>query len=152
MVQMKDRLEEFEKGITPTTFDNSSHSMENGKLRQALVRLKEASDRDFKQFKLKISELEMENSNLAGYPDQLKEAEENIELLMEQLEVTEQSTDMIEELTNKNLQLGETISELDEQIKGLEEFRDYAEQLEAFNAEEISILKDDIGTYDIPYY
>jgi dynactin 1 len=151
MVQMKDRLEEFEKGITPTTFDNGSHSMENGKLRQALVRLKEASDRDFKQFKLKISELEMENSNLAGYPDQLKEAEENIELLMEQLEVAEQSTDMIEELTNKNLQLGETISELDEQIKGLEEFRDYAEQLEAFNAEEISILKDDIGIYDIPY-
>lgn len=148
MAQLQEKIELLENKLHSDSSGSSfTTDIENTKLRQALIKLKEVSEQDLKIYKYKIIELEKENARLATYPDRLKESQENIDLLMEQLELAEKSGEIIEQLTNKNLELGETISDLEQQLKGLIEYKEYSEQLDAYNAEEISILKGEIGKY-----
>jgi dynactin 1 len=148
LAQLQDRFNSLQQGSSlgsPTS--DPSLSSENLKLKQALIKLKEVSEHDFKQFRQKIAELEKSNASMVPIA-KLKEAEENIALLQEQLDVAEKSSELIEELTNKNIEQGETIANLEAEIKNLTELKDYAEQLDAFNAEELSMLKEDLGTLE----
>jgi dynactin 1 len=149
LAQLQDRFNALQQGSTtlgsPTS--DPSLSSENLKLKQALIKLKEVSEHDFKQLRQKIAELEKLNASMVPIA-KLKEAEESIALLQEQLDVAEKSSDLIEELTNKNIEQGETIANLEAEIKNLTELKDYAEQLDAFNAEELSMLKEDLGTLE----
>ena len=138
-------MDALQQGSSALGTTDSALSSENIKLRQALIKLKEVSEQDFKQFRQKIADLEKFNASMVPVA-RLKDAEESIISLKEQLDVAERSSELIEELTSKNIEQGEIIADLEAEIKNLTELKDYAEQLDAFNAEELAMLKEDLGT------
>ncbi|KAL0482633.1 dynactin subunit 1 [Acrasis kona] len=140
---LQEKIEQLEGGST-----DQPQTIENVKLKEALFRLKDASEKDVESYKLKIAALESENNQIEGYKQKIEDFEEQVGILLEQLQLAEESEDVIEKLSSKNLQLTEELEELNDRLKASEELKDYSDQLQAFNEEEITLLKFEVEKKD----
>jgi len=105
--------------------------IENEKLREALRRLSDISTKDketIKQLAPTMQQLEDELRDLKAFK---RQAEENIELLRGKMDSMSDFERMIEDLTEKNLELKSKISEYQQEISDLEYAQEVNEELDA---------------------
>lgn len=112
-----------------TDLDENEVVKKNVQLQSALLKFRDLmSEQDEKIKKYESNEIISDSFREAQ--DQLKEAEEVIQDLRVQLDNALGSEEMIEDLTDKNLQLEEKIEELEETINELEELKTLNDELE----------------------
>ncbi|RHZ46581.1 hypothetical protein Glove_613g13 [Diversispora epigaea] len=128
----------------------------NDRLKEALVRLRDVSSENEVDLNKKIKNLEKELVSLQDIQvqydqtrNQLKLAELHIEDLKAQLDDAMNATDMLEELTDKNLLSGEKIEEQRLLIDDLEALKELNDELEESHIENEKQLQAEIDHKDI---
>ncbi|CAG8532048.1 11587_t:CDS:10 [Diversispora eburnea] len=128
----------------------------NDRLKEALVRLRDVSSENEVDLNKKIKNLEKELVSLQDIQvqydqtrNQLKQAELHIEDLKAQLDDAMNSTEMLEELTEKNLLSGEKIEEQRMLIEDLEALKELNDELEESHIENEKQLQAEIDHKDI---
>ena len=124
---------------------------ENARLRDALIRLRDMTQEQESALKEEIALLEEESEEL----DQLKgeydatktrllEMEAESEDLREQLEAALGAETMIEQLTDKNLEMTGTIEELRNTVEDLESLKELNDEIELSHVEDKKMLQQEI--------
>ncbi|EER29183.1 CAP-Gly domain containing protein [Coccidioides posadasii C735 delta SOWgp] len=130
----------------------------NERLREALIRLRDMTQQQEADLKSQIKELE---EDLEGYAalkaryestkEQLTVTEANMEELKQQVEALG-AEEMIEELSEKNMQYQEQISELKAAIEDLENLKELSDELEITHVETEKQLQDELDYRDSIYH
>ncbi|KAF2096387.1 hypothetical protein NA57DRAFT_58305 [Rhizodiscina lignyota] len=128
---------------------------ENERLREALLRLRDMSQEQESQLRDEILSLEEDVKDFSvvktQYDDtkaKLLECEADIEDLRQQLEAAMGADDLIEQLTERNLALGEQLEELRATIEDLESLKELNDELEVNHVEHEKQLQDAIDYKD----
>ncbi|EEP81666.1 predicted protein [Uncinocarpus reesii 1704] len=126
----------------------------NERLREALIRLRDVTQQQESDLKSQIKELEEDlegfNALKAKYEstrEQLMVTESNMEELKQQIEALG-AEEMIEELSEKNMQYQEQISELKAAIDDLENLKELSDELEITHVETEKQLQDELDYRD----
>ncbi|KAI5289104.1 hypothetical protein KEM54_004416, partial [Ascosphaera aggregata] len=113
----------------------------NERLREALIRLRDMTQQQEADLKKQVEELEADledysalKSNYEATKERLRVSEANMEDLKQQVEALG-AEDMIEELTEKNMQYQEQVTELKAVIEDLEHLRELNDELEVNHTE-----------------
>ncbi|KAK9481123.1 dynein associated protein-domain-containing protein [Lipomyces japonicus] len=148
----------FKKG-TSEERDESTWSQiqgQNDRLKKALIMLRDTTDETEKSLRAEINKLQRDVDSLQNVQKEyditiskLKNAEEIIEDLRQRLDLAHGAERMLEEITVKNLNLGEQIEELRSTIQDLETLREINEELESNHAEAFKQLQEDIDYRDL---
>lgn len=127
----------------------------NGRLREALLRLRDVSQEQESQLQAQIRELEMDVRELGSTKEELDrqtassdQARSTIDELRQQLETAQGAEDMIEDLTDKNMSLSEKIEELKGVIDDLESLKELNDELELNHIETERQLQEEIDYND----
>lgn len=132
----------YEKPIQPGDEERSSVAFvqlekQNERLKEALVRLRDMSSETERNQKARIAELEKDNNSNEDLCTQLEEvrsdlvdAEIQIEDLKQQLDSALGAEEMLEQLTEKTLTMGETIEEMRIHIEDLEAIKEMNDEME----------------------
>ncbi|ODO01512.1 hypothetical protein I350_06332 [Cryptococcus amylolentus CBS 6273] len=130
----------------------------NERLKDALIRLRDMSSEAEKDHKTKMAELERELTsqeelitNLELAEAKLSNAESQIEDLKLQLDDALGAEDMLEQLTDRNLQLSERLEEMRATIEDLEALKDLNDELEEGHVETEKQLSEDIEALEIAF-
>ncbi|WVQ80521.1 hypothetical protein IAT38_002626 [Cryptococcus sp. DSM 104549] len=125
----------------------------NERLKDALIRLRDVSSEAEREHKTKMAELEKELtsqddlfSQLELAEAKLSNAEAQVEDLKQQLDDALGAEDMLEQLTERNLQMGERIEEMRVTIEDLEALKDLNDELEENHVEAEKQLNEEIDT------
>ncbi|KAI9665660.1 MAG: hypothetical protein M1821_003594 [Bathelium mastoideum] len=123
----------------------------NGRLREALLRLRELTQAQEEDMKNRIEELENDVKDLSTVNEEYQIAKEkilqseaDIEDLQQQLEAALGAEEIIEELTERNQALTERIDELNAQIEDLENLKDLNDELEINHVEAEKQMQEEI--------
>ncbi|WEW57289.1 hypothetical protein PRK78_002754 [Emydomyces testavorans] len=129
----------------------------NERLKEALIRLRDMTQQQEADLKSQIKELE---EDLEGYnalkakyestKEQLMITESNMEELKQQVEALG-AEEMIEELSEKNMQYQEQISDLKAAIEDLENLKELSDELEVTHVETEKQLQDELDYRDSIY-
>ncbi|KAI9883914.1 MAG: Fructose-2,6-bisphosphatase [Watsoniomyces obsoletus] len=127
----------------------------NERLREALVRLRDMTQQQEEELKEQVKSLEEDVQELSGVKGQLesaegklKAAERNIEELRQQLETALGAEEMIEELTERNMNMSEEISELRAVIEDLESLKELSDELELNHVETEKQMQEEMDYRD----
>ncbi|WWD18419.1 hypothetical protein CI109_102869 [Kwoniella shandongensis] len=114
----------------------------NERLKEALIRLRDVSSEAERDYKAKVAELEKELTSQEDLLSQLdlteaklNNAEAQVEDLKQQLDDALGAEDMLEQLTERNLQMGERIEEMRVTIEDLEALKELNDELEENHVE-----------------
>lgn len=152
--QMKKQYAQENDDTTDTSAANealSENIFERNKLLEtALVKLRQVSDEKENELVGKIQSLESETVSLKEYQDKyqvvsndLEQAQLFIQDLKAQVDSSLEATELIETLSEKNINLNEENTKLRETVQELEDLRDIANDLEeAHNQSEKELHKD----------
>ncbi|KAI8984000.1 dynein associated protein-domain-containing protein [Mycotypha africana] len=128
----------------------------NERLKEALLRLRDATAEQENELQQKIKILEQENHELDEYKSQyeknlerLADAEATIEDLKLQLDDALGAEELVEQLTEKNLNLTERIDELNATVEDLEALKELADELEENHIETEKQLQAEIDHRDM---
>lgn len=141
--------------LTEDMSDDAKHAAghyrlqtENDRLKEALLRLKEITEEEEEKLKSRVKELETDVALLdelrevtSDLKNQTIEQEATIDLLRQQLDATNASEEIIEELSEQNQQLKEQLSERDIIIRDLENLKELNDELEAHHIEQANDLR-----------
>ncbi|KAI5303661.1 hypothetical protein KEM56_007319, partial [Ascosphaera pollenicola] len=122
----------------------------NERLREALIRLRDMTQQQETDLKKQVEELEADledysalKSNYEATKEQLRVSEANMDDLKQQVEALG-AEDMIEELTEKNMQYQEQVTELKAVIEDLENLRELNDELEVNHMETEKQMQEEI--------
>ena len=142
--------EEFDANIIKDLQEN------NDRLKMALMKLRDVSLDEKQSSSKRIKELEKENAVIPGMEEKLERlesalsiAETSIEELKEQLDAALEAESMIEEMTEKNMDLEQKVEDLQFSIDDLEALRDISEELEEQRAATEKKLRKDLNLKEI---
>lgn len=131
---------------------------ENSKLKEAVLKLRDINVRDKRELQeqahhvqIELQRVQATNAKLMALeslPEQLANARHSIAILKEQLEAAQAQDVIINRLTEKNLQMEEQVTTLQETIQELNELKQVSAELEAYNMEEIKTIKHEIAQKD----
>ncbi|KAJ3191687.1 hypothetical protein HK101_007497 [Irineochytrium annulatum] len=134
---MKEEAGEGGVGGESSSVDAKNLERQNERLKEALLRLRDASSATETELKDTITDLKSELTRLQeekGHRDRLEDqlfkAEVQIEELKESLDSVLGSEHMVEHLTEKNLELGEKLEEMKLTIEDLEALKELNDELE----------------------
>ncbi|KIR75777.1 dynactin 1 [Cryptococcus deuterogattii CA1014] len=123
----------------------------NERLKEALIRLRDVSAEAERDHKVKIAELEKVLTSQEDLISQLEfaeakltNAESQVEDLKQQLDDALGAEDMLEQLTERNLQMGERIEEMRLTIEDLEAIKELNDELEEGHVETEKQLNEEI--------
>nr|KIR89490.1 dynactin 1 [Cryptococcus tetragattii IND107] len=123
----------------------------NERLKEALIRLRDVSAEAERDHKVKIAELEKVLTSQEDLISQLEfaeakltNAESQVEDLKQQLDDALGAEDMLEQLTERNLQMGERIEEMRQTIEDLEAIKELNDELEEGHVETEKQLNEEI--------
>lgn len=129
---------------------------QNERLKQALIRLRDVTSETDHDQKRRISDLEKELSALAELQDsrdslasKLQASEAQLEDVKTQLDDALGAEEMLEELTERNLFLGEKMSEMAATVEELEALKELNEELEEVHIETEKQLQEEIDLKDM---
>ncbi|KAF7721130.1 hypothetical protein EC973_005377 [Apophysomyces ossiformis] len=124
----------------------------NERLKEALVRLRDAAAEQESELNQKIKRLEDETYELEDLKvqyqhtkEKLETADMQIEDLKQQLDDALSSEDLVDQLTDKNLLLNEKLEELQATVDDLEALKELADELEENHMETEKQLQAEIG-------
>jgi len=147
----KDRVEELETDLeiikaeiedggnegAATNYQIKQLEEQNSKLKEALIKMKDLSAAEKSQSQKLQKELEEKTKSLEGMTnkkkklaEQLQQAEELQDELKEQVDASLAAEEVVEHLTEKNLDLEERITDLQEQVQDLEAMNEMNEELQ----------------------
>jgi dynactin 1 len=128
---------------------------DNGRLREALMRLRDMTQEAEHELNDKIKGLEVDLRELSGVEEQfqtvkekLATSESNVRDLKEQLDVANSAEDVILELQERNHAQSEQIDELNAIIEDLESLRELNDELEINHVETEKEMQEDIDFKD----
>ncbi|KAG0172688.1 hypothetical protein DFQ28_009666 [Apophysomyces sp. BC1034] len=128
----------------------------NERLKEALLRLRDAATEQENELNQRIKSLEDENYELEDLKlqhqrikEKLETAEIQIEDLKQQLDDALGSEDLVDQLTDKNLILNEKLEELQATVDDLEALRELADELEENHMETEKQLQAEIDHRDM---
>jgi len=128
---------------------------QNERLKTALIKLRDVTTNQENEYKLKIQDLEEEISLLseskfdhAQMDKQLADANQQIEELKQLLNDAMGAEDMVEKLTEQNLDLNEKIEEMNVTIEELEALKELNDDLEETHIENEKQLQEEIELKD----
>ncbi|BEJ17135.1 hypothetical protein CspHIS471_0605360 [Cutaneotrichosporon sp. HIS471] len=123
----------------------------NERLKDAVIQLRDMLHDSEKEYKLKIHDLEKElssNTDLSGRFDlttaKLAHSEAQVEDLKQQLDDALGAEDLLEELTERNLQMSDKMEEMRATIDDLEALKELNDELEESHAESAKQLEGEI--------
>ncbi|KWU42651.1 hypothetical protein RHOSPDRAFT_20774 [Rhodotorula sp. JG-1b] len=129
---------------------------QNARLKEALLRLRDLTSENENEMKRKIENLEKEvdlTADLQGDLDnmavELDAAEAKIEDLRSQLDIAAEAQDMLEELTERNMQLQDDNEALKVDVEELEALKELADELEESHAETEKQLQEELDLRDL---
>ena len=158
---LREENEEFSKEVDPE--DRAARGWihlekENDRIREALMRLRDASQDQEADLRGTVKSLEQEVDELRTYREKhdevrgrLTAAEAQVEDLRENLETAVVAEDMIEELTEKNMSLTERIDSMKIEIEDLENLKELNEEIEQAHLETEKQLQDEIDYTEALY-
>ncbi|KAK4685386.1 dynactin 1, partial [Tremellales sp. Uapishka_1] len=159
---LKEENEEYDKPPTSGVEGERSSlafvqlEKHNERLKEALIRLRDVSSEAEREHKAKLGELQKDlnsqedlSSQLGRAEGKLLNAEAHIEDLKLQLDDALGAEDMLEQLTERNLQMSERIEEMRISIEDLEALKDLNDELEENHVEAEKQLQDEIDTLTI---
>ena len=127
----------------------------NDRLREALIRLRDMTEEQEAELKLQVQGLEADVQEMAAMKVQLDEtkgklhvSEERVDDLKQQLEVALGAEEMIEELTEKNINMSEQISELKATVEDLESLKELSDELELNHTETEKQMQEEVDYKD----
>ncbi|TKA71472.1 hypothetical protein B0A49_02952 [Cryomyces minteri] len=127
----------------------------NERLKEALLRLRDTTQEQEAELKVRIKGLEVDVQALRGVKEQyedskvkLLQSESDIEDLRQQLDAALGAEEMIEELTERNLNLQEQMDEMRNYIEDLESLRELGDELEINHAETEKQMQAEIDDKD----
>ncbi|PRP79192.1 hypothetical protein PROFUN_13072 [Planoprotostelium fungivorum] len=134
-------IENSSKSSAPEGEEITASSKElqeqNDKLKEALMKLRDLSVEEKKDREKRIKELEKENKSIPGLQEKvlklevdLEERTNEVEELKEAMDAAADSEAIIEELSDKKMNLEEKVAELQATIEELEEMRDISQEIE----------------------
>ena len=131
-------------------------SLQNEKLKEALLRLRELSQDRERELAEQVKTLEEENQLFAEYKQKytdaaeaLKLAESNVEDLRQQLEGALGAEEMIEDLTDENMQLKDEVKKLQDTIEESESLIEVLNELEVNHSESEKQLQEEVDYKDV---
>ncbi|ORX40158.1 dynein associated protein-domain-containing protein [Kockovaella imperatae] len=155
---LKEENAEYEKPVAGLDGEKTSLAYlqlekHNERLKEALIRLRDVSSDTDREQKSKIQDLEKELSSYEGLISRfemseakLGNAEAQIEDLKLQLDDALGAEDMLEQLTDRNLQMSERMEEMRATIEDLEALKDLNDELEENHVEAEKQLNAEIDT------
>ncbi|WWC88610.1 uncharacterized protein L201_003523 [Kwoniella dendrophila CBS 6074] len=158
---LKEENAEYEKPISGLEGERTSLAFvqlekHNERLKEALIRLRDVSTEAEREHKAKVSELEKEltsQEDLLGQLElaeaKLSNTEAQVEDLKIQLDDALGAEDMLEQLTERNLQMSERIEEMRITIEDLEALKELNDELEENHVEAEKVLNEEIASLTI---
>lgn len=129
--------------------------LENDRLREALVMLKEMTEQREQELKARIAELEDDSTHLesiklenASLLDRIQTSDVVVQELRQQIDAANEWEDILEDLSAKNQNLEERMVEQDLVIKDLESLRELNEELELQRMEEADEMRAELDAKD----
>ncbi|KAI0701257.1 dynactin [Cerioporus squamosus] len=129
---------------------------QNERLKEALIRLRDITSETEQEHRRRISEMEKDLTGLDGLQAEhesalikLQNAEVQIEDLKAQLDDALGAEDLLVQLTERNLMLGEKIEEMRITIEDLEALKELNDELEENHVETEKALQEEIDAKDI---
>ncbi|POM61565.1 Glycoside hydrolase, partial [Phytophthora palmivora] len=126
---------------------------ENNKLRAAVKMLHERASEEKAELSKKLRQAQRENAELVSLREEVEELttkknklETEAEELKEMLDVANAYETMVEDLTEKNLNLGEKLAELETTVQSLESLREVDQEMEHQHTEYEAELRDEIDS------
>uniref|UniRef100_M4C0L7 CAP-Gly domain-containing protein n=2 Tax=Hyaloperonospora arabidopsidis (strain Emoy2) TaxID=559515 RepID=M4C0L7_HYAAE len=126
---------------------------ENQKLRAAVKMLHERGSEEKAELSKKLRQVQRENAELVSLREEVEELttkknklENEAEELKEMLDVANAYESMVEDLTEKNLTLGEKLAELETTVQSLESLREVDQEMEHQHTEYEAELRDEIDS------
>lgn len=126
---------------------------ENNKLRAAVKMLHERASEEKAELSKKLRQAQRENAELVSLREEVEELsakkiklESEVEDLKEMLDLANAYESMVEELTEKNLNLGEKLAELETTVQSLESLREVDQEMEHQHTEYEAELRAEINT------
>ncbi len=127
----------------------------NERLRDALVRLRDITQQSEAELKAQVRSLEEDVQELSAVKkeheaakEKLKAAENTIDELRQQLETALDAEEMIEELTERNMNMGEHIEKLKATVADLESLREISDELELNHVETEKQMQEELDYKD----
>nr|XP_018262298.1 dynactin 1 [Kwoniella dejecticola CBS 10117]OBR84456.1 dynactin 1 [Kwoniella dejecticola CBS 10117] len=155
---LKEENEEYEKPVSGLEGERTSLAFvqlekHNERLKEALIRLRDVSTEAERDHKAKVAELEKELTSQENLFNQLElaeaklaNAEAQVDDLKLQLDDALGAEDMLEQLTERNLQMGERIEEMRTTIEDLEALKELNDELEENHVDAEKVLNEEIQT------
>ena len=127
----------------------------NTRLREALLRLRDMTQQQEAELNDQVYSLEEDVRELSTVKEQLemtklklKLSEEGVEELRQQLETALGAEEMIEELTERNMNMGERIGELRATVEDLESLQELSNELELNHVETEKQMQEEVDYKD----
>uniref|UniRef100_A0A673KQB6 Dynactin subunit 1 n=1 Tax=Sinocyclocheilus rhinocerous TaxID=307959 RepID=A0A673KQB6_9TELE len=134
---LKHEIEEKGSDGAASSFHVKQLEEQNGRLKEALVRMRDLSSSEKqehvklqKQMEKKNSELETLRAQKEKLQEEIKQAEATIDELKEQVDASLGAEEMVETLTERNLDLEEKVRELRETVSDLEAINEMNDELQ----------------------
>lgn len=129
---------------------------QNERLKDALIRLRDLTNETDSEQRRKISDLDKELASLSDIQSsyesvcaRLADSEVQVEDLKEQLDNALGAEELLEDLTERNLNLGEKIDEMAAIIEDLEALKDLNDELEETHVETEKQLQEEVDLKDL---
>jgi dynactin 1 len=124
---------------------------QNSRLKEALMRLRDLTAQDKLEHQRVVKDLEKAHSDLKAALEtrdkmqaEFKESDALVDELKEQVDAALGAEEMVETLTNRNLDLEEKLEELTDTVTDLEALRDLSEEQEELRAEVEHDLREEV--------
>lgn len=155
---LREENEELSQGMDPEQKTSAGWlqlEKQNERLRAALLRLREITSQTEEELKETVKSLEEENTELQKYKDdyettqaRLKASESAVEDLRQQLDTALGAEEMLEELTERNMNMGEQLDELRATVEDLESLKEIADELEINHIESEKQMQEELDYRD----
>ena len=123
----------------------------NERLREALIRLRDITQQQEADLRNQVAELQKDLQDFSGVYEECQETKESlmqseaiIENLRQQLDTALGAEEMIEELTDKNIELSQQIEDLKTTVEDLEDLKEINDELEANHTETEKHMQEEI--------
>ncbi|KAI5799868.1 dynein associated protein-domain-containing protein [Geopyxis carbonaria] len=156
---LREENEELGQGMTPGEKTGAGWiqlEKQNERLKDALLRLREITSQTEDELRDNVRSLEEDNNDLQKYKDEyeltkekLIAADSAIDDLRQQLETALGAEEMLEELTERNMNMGEQLDELRATVEDLESLKEVSDELEINHVETEKQMQEELDYRDL---
>jgi len=156
---LKEENEELSQGMSPEERNSAGWlqlEKQNSRLREALLRLREITSQTEEELRAANASLEEELNELAKYKEDYEAVQEKciasqsaVDDLRGQLEAALGAEEMLEELTDRNMNMSEQIDEYRATVEDLESLKEIADELEINHIETEKQMQEELDYRDL---